>query len=69
MRNIETAVQDLAVALDELSAKVELQKLNQSENDEVRIERNRQIDVVERKTGLAARELASIINELKKISA
>ncbi len=68
MRTIETAVQDLAVALDELSAKVELQKLNRSENDEVRIERNRQIDVVERKTGLAARELASIINELKKLS-
>ncbi len=68
MRTIETAVQDLAVALDELSAKIELQKLNQSENDEIRIERNRQIDVVERKTGRAARELASIINELKKVS-
>ncbi len=69
MRTMETAVQDLAVALDELSAKVELQRLGQSENDEMRIERNRQIDVVERKTGLAARELASIINELKKLSA
>ncbi len=69
MRTMETAVQDLAVALDELSAKVELQKLGQSENDEMRIERNRQIDVVERKAGLAARELASIINDLKKLSA
>ncbi len=69
MRTMETAVQDLAVALDELSAKVELQRLGQSENDEMRIERNRQIDVVERKTGLAARELASIINDLKKLSA
>ncbi len=65
MANLETAVQDLAVALDELSAKVELQKLHQTEITERAIEQSRQIDRVDQMASAAARDLAAIIKDLK----
>ena len=65
MAKLETAVQDLAVALEELSVRVERRMLSSTEQDESLTTVRNQARAVQKHAGAAALGLASAIDELK----
>ena len=69
MRLLEKAVQDLAVALDELSAKAEIQRLYLSEEAERDQQRQSYTATLYKHANNAAIELAGVIEDLKALRA
>ena len=65
MAKMETAVQDLAVALEELSARAERNSLATAEQQESLVSMKHQASAAQKHAGQAARDLATSINELK----
>lgn len=69
MAKMETAVQDLAVALEGLSAKVERQMLSATEQTEALATTKSQTHAAQKHAGASALGLASAIDDLKGLIA
>ncbi|MCI5048012.1 MAG: hypothetical protein MRY59_10955 [Aquisalinus sp.] len=69
MSKLEKSVQELAIALEELSVRVEKNILTSADRDESLTTAQGQAQVIQQHAGKAARDLASAINDLKEIIA
>ncbi len=69
MSKLEKSVQELAIALEELSVRVEKNILTGADRDESLTTAQAQAQVIQQHAGKAARELAGAINDLKEIIA
>ncbi len=69
MSKIEKAVQDLAVALEDLSVRVEKSVLGTTENSESLATAKNQARAAQKHAGKAALDLATVIDGLKSLIA